>query len=47
VFLLREPSDEAVGRYLALQAKLPFSYEGIGTTQDGGSPKGYVVDRYR
>lgn len=34
-------------RYLAAQAKLPFYYDGTGETRDGGSPQGYVVDRYR
>lgn len=47
MFLLREPSDTVVERYLATQAKLPFSYPRVGAAREGGAPPGYVVDRYR
>lgn len=47
MFLLREPSDDAVRRFLCSQKDLPFSYEEVGATREGTSPKGYVVDGYR
>jgi uncharacterized protein (UPF0548 family) len=47
LFLLREPPDYRIERYLASQAKLPFSYGEVGATREGRPPEGYVVDRYR
>jgi len=41
---LRKPSAEALGRFLARQAALPFSYSAVGTTVP---PAGYAVDHTR
>jgi uncharacterized protein (UPF0548 family) len=43
---LRKPSAGAVGRFLAEQAELSFTYEAVGATA-GTPPAGYVVDRTR
>ena len=42
----RKPSVEAMRRFLAAQAKLPFTYEAVGATAET-PPAGYVVDRTR
>lgn len=47
MFLLRDPSAEAIERFVASQRKLPFSYDGVGATREDAAPKGYVADRYR
>jgi uncharacterized protein (UPF0548 family) len=47
VFLPREPSAGAVERFIASQDGLPFSYEEVGATEKGTTPRGYVEDRYR
>jgi uncharacterized protein (UPF0548 family) len=41
---LRKPSGESLRRFLARQAKLPFSYGAVGATATA-PPAGYVVDR--
>jgi uncharacterized protein (UPF0548 family) len=43
---LRKPSAVSIRRFLATQAKLPFSYPAVGATADT-APAGYVVDRTR
>jgi len=43
---LRKPSGDTMRRFLAAQAKLPFTYEAVGATA-GTPPAGYVVDRTR
>lgn len=47
VFLLQEPSAEAIERFIVAQHDLPFSYDEIGATREDATPKGYVEDRYR
>jgi uncharacterized protein (UPF0548 family) len=47
LFLPREPSEADVKRFLASQEHLPFSYDEVGTTRRGATPRGYVADRYR
>ena len=46
MLLLRKPSGETLQRFLAGQAKLPFTYETVGATAET-PPAGYVVDRTR
>jgi uncharacterized protein (UPF0548 family) len=43
---LRKPSVEVIRRFLASQAKLPFTYAAVGATA-GTPPIGYVVDHTR
>ena len=43
---LRKPPVETMRRFLAAQAKLPFTYEAVGATAET-PPTGYVVDRTR
>ena len=43
---LRKPSVDALRRFLAAQAQLPFTYEAVGATAET-PPAGYVVDRTR
>jgi uncharacterized protein (UPF0548 family) len=43
---LRKPSADTMRRFLAVQAKLPFTYEAVGATA-GTPPAGYAVDRAR
>ncbi|CAA9411173.1 MAG: hypothetical protein AVDCRST_MAG78-333 [uncultured Rubrobacteraceae bacterium] len=47
MFLLRNPSQAAVRRFISSQENLPFSYENVGASREGAAPSGYVVDRYR
>jgi uncharacterized protein (UPF0548 family) len=47
VFLLREPSEAAVRRFISSQEALPFSYDEVGSSREGIAPPGYTVDRYR
>src|SRR3954466_8305721 len=42
----RKPSPDSVQRFLALQAKLDFSYPAVGATS-ATPPAGYVVDHTR
>jgi uncharacterized protein (UPF0548 family) len=46
MFLLREPSAEAVARFVAAQRGLPFSYPEVGATKTI-APSGYTVDHNR
>lgn len=46
MFLFREPSGDAVRRFLSSQKDLPFSYEEVGATREE-APPGYAVDQYR
>src|ERR1700733_3912100 len=43
---LRKPSAESIHRFLAGQAKLPFTYSAVGATA-GTPPAGFVVDHTR
>jgi uncharacterized protein (UPF0548 family) len=43
---LRKPSVDALRRFMAAQAKLPYTYEAVGATAET-PPAGYVVDRTR
>lgn len=43
---LRKPSAESMRRFLAAEAKLPFSYASVGATAEI-PPAGFVVDRTR
>jgi uncharacterized protein (UPF0548 family) len=43
---LRKPSVDALRRFMAEQAKLPYTYEAVGATAET-PPVGYVVDRTR
>ena len=48
VISFRKPSLEALRRIVAVQAKLDFTYPGVGTTESGESaPTGFVLDRTR
>jgi uncharacterized protein (UPF0548 family) len=42
----RKPSPDAIGRFLATQERLPFTYPAVGATAET-PPAGYVVDRTR
>lgn len=44
---LREPSDDAVRRFLDRERALPFSYPHAGATAAEGAPPGYVLDHNR
>ena len=46
MILLREPSDARIGRFLAAERSLPFSYPEVGASQDG-APPGYPVNHHR
>lgn len=46
MFFLREPSPEAIRRFISSQRELPFSYPEVGATA-GELPAGYIVDRNR
>lgn len=43
---LRKPSADSMRRFLAVQSKLPFTYEAVGASAET-PPAGYVVDRTR
>jgi uncharacterized protein (UPF0548 family) len=43
---LRKPSSDVISRFLAAQAKLPFTYKAVGATADM-PPAEYAVDRTR
>jgi uncharacterized protein (UPF0548 family) len=46
LFSFREPSGDAIRRFLSSQKDLPFSYKEIGASREGGAPPGYAVDSY-
>jgi uncharacterized protein (UPF0548 family) len=46
MFLLRQPSPEAIRRFISAQRDLPFSYPEVRATS-GDLPQGYIVDRNR
>jgi uncharacterized protein (UPF0548 family) len=46
MFALRRPSEDALRRYVAAQAALPFGYAPVGATQ-GAPPAGYRSDHHR
>lgn len=46
MFLLRQPSPEAIRRFISSQRELAFSYPEVGATA-GKLPQGYIVDRNR
>ena len=46
MFLLREPLEETVRRFIASQSELPFSYSEVGATR-AQAPPGYTVDHNR
>ena len=47
MFLLHKPSDEEVRDFIAVQARLPFSYKEVGATKEHNAPGGYPINRYR
>ncbi len=47
MFLRKEPSGTFVERFIASQRDLPFSYDEVGATREGATPRGYLTDRYR
>ena len=47
MFLLQEPAEERILRFIESQKALPFSYKEVGITCEDKAPSGYVVDRYR
>jgi uncharacterized protein (UPF0548 family) len=48
MFSFRKPSDDALRRFLATQARLEFTYTAVGATADGQStPDGYNLDHTR
>ncbi len=46
MFFLRQPSHDAIRRFISSQLELPFSYPEVGATA-GELPAGYIVDRNR
>jgi len=46
MFFLRQPSPEAIQRFISSQRDLPFSYPEVGATA-GELPTGYIVDHNR
>jgi len=46
MFLLTEPSDEAVATFIASQRELPFTYSAVGAT-NSKPPEGFTVDHNR
>lgn len=46
MFMIREPSDEDVARFVASQRDLPFTYAEVGAT-NATPPAGYIVDHNR
>jgi len=46
MFSFRKPAVDAIQRFLATQANLPFTYHAVGATAET-SPAHYVVDRTR
>src|SRR5690349_21737232 len=46
MFMIREPSDEDVARFIASQRELPFTYAEVGAT-NATPPDGYNVDHNR
>lgn len=46
MFFLRQPSPQAIERFVSSQHELPFSYPEVGATA-GELPAGYIVDRNR
>lgn len=46
MFSFRDPSDDAIRRFLSSQRDLPFSYKEIGASREGEAPPGYAVDSY-
>src|SRR5215213_10519138 len=46
MFMIREPRDETVARFVASQRDLPFTYAEVGAT-NATPPTGYTVDHNR
>jgi len=46
MFMVREPNDEDVARFIESQRDLPFTYTEVGAT-NAKSPAGYIVDHNR
>lgn len=46
MFLLKAPSEESIGRFIASQQNLNFSYREVGASREV-APAGYTVDRNR
>ena len=46
MFLVREPSDDVVARFVSSQRDLPFTYAEVGAT-NATPPAGYTVDHNR
>lgn len=41
------PSAEAIARFLDRERALPFTYDAVGATRDGGAPAGFDIDHNR
>jgi uncharacterized protein (UPF0548 family) len=46
MFLLSQPTEELVSKFISAQQSLPFSYREVGATQNS-DPGGYTVDHNR
>ncbi|MDQ3910836.1 MAG: DUF1990 domain-containing protein [Actinomycetota bacterium] len=46
MFLLNEPSEGEIRRFLSRQSELPFPYDEVGDSRKGLTPPGYATDRY-
>ncbi|MDQ3965427.1 MAG: DUF1990 domain-containing protein [Actinomycetota bacterium] len=47
MFLLKEPAEDDVRRFIDSQKGLPFSYREVGASRKDMAPPGYAADRYR
>ncbi|HZY57430.1 MAG TPA: DUF1990 family protein, partial [Rubrobacteraceae bacterium] len=47
MFLLKEPAEDDVRRFIDSQKGLPFSYREVGASREDMAPPGYSADRYR
>ena len=41
------PRADAIARFLDRERALPFTYDAVGASRDGGAPRGFVVDHNR
>lgn len=47
MFALRRPTEEQLRRQINEQARLPFTYAAVGTTNEGSTPRGFNADHAR
>ena len=47
MFLLHEPSEGEIRRFLSREGELPFPYDEVGDSLKSLTPPGYATDRYR